>query len=178
MMDNTAQVMNKIKTALMALLIIGFYGGFAFGSGVSVVKADLESDCVDAGGTWGVIGVDAGIDQLGCIGVSTGSLVSPSSGGASGTPVIVTGPTSTCTSGGNCKVFDMINAILNVLAIGATIVITIVLAVGGIQYTASNGNPQRVQAAKNRIYNAIWAYGSFVGMWAFLNYLIPGGVLL
>ncbi|MEM6997300.1 MAG: hypothetical protein AAF413_00145 [Patescibacteria group bacterium] len=106
----------------------------------------------------------------------------PSGAIDAGTPAALGGSTSssggssTCTSHSNCELFNLINGILNVMALLTTLIVVAVAAVGGIQYSASNGNPQRVQSAKNRIYNAIWAYVAFLGLYAFLNYLIPGGV--
>ena len=47
---------------------------------------------------------------------------------------------------------------------------------GGIQYTAAGGNPQMLASARKRIANAILALVAFLLIWAFVQWLVPGGV--
>lgn len=66
--------------------------------------------------------------------------------------------------------------IINLLAAGVGVVVTIMIIVGGIQYASAGANPQMVQAAKKKIINAIIALIAFFFLYAFLQWLVPGGV--
>lgn len=74
------------------------------------------------------------------------------------------------------KIYDRITQAINFLSamVGVAVVISVVL--GGIQYTTSGGDPQKVSAAKKRLTNAFVALFIFFFIYAFLQYLIPGGV--
>jgi len=50
------------------------------------------------------------------------------------------------------------------------------IVVAGIQYTTSQGNPQKTAEAKNRLVNAIIGLAMFIFAVALLNYLVPGGI--
>lgn len=66
--------------------------------------------------------------------------------------------------------------IANFMSFGVGIVIVGLIIVGGIQYATSGGVPQRIQAARKRITNALVALFLFIFMWAILQWLIPGGI--
>ncbi len=59
-------------------------------------------------------------------------------------------------------------------AVGIVVVGTIIL--GGIQYTMAGDNPQALSEAKQRITNGLIALIVFLFMYAFLQWLVPGGV--
>lgn len=65
---------------------------------------------------------------------------------------------------------------MNVLSVGVGIIVTIMIIIGGIQYSSAGGNSQKVQAAKNRIVNAIIALVAYFFLFAFLQWLVPGGI--
>ena len=65
---------------------------------------------------------------------------------------------------------------INFLAVGVGVVVTIMIILGGIQYASAGPNPQAVSAAKKKIANAIIALLAFFFLYAFMQYLIPGGV--
>lgn len=65
---------------------------------------------------------------------------------------------------------------LTFLAAGVGLVATIMLVVGGIQYITSNGNPQAVTAAKKKIGDVVLGLVAFAFLYAFLQWLIPGGI--
>jgi hypothetical protein len=82
----------------------------------------------------------------------------------------------TC-SKSNC---DLVNKYLNPIieamaAIFGTIAV-ISIIVGGIQYSSSQGDPQKVSNAKKRIINTIIAIFAFLFLYSFLQFLIPGGI--
>jgi len=69
-----------------------------------------------------------------------------------------------------------VNPVINLLAslFGVVAVASIIL--GGIQYTTSEGDPQKSSNAKKRLTNTIFAILAFIFLYAFLQFLIPGGI--
>lgn len=65
---------------------------------------------------------------------------------------------------------------INFLTVGVGVVVTIMIIVGGIQYTSAGANPQAIQAAKQKIYNAIIALIAYFFLFGFLQWLVPGGI--
>ncbi len=65
---------------------------------------------------------------------------------------------------------------INFLAAGVGVVVTIMIIIGGIQYASAGPNPQQVQAAKKKIANALIALVAFFFLYAFMQYLVPGGI--
>ena len=81
-----------------------------------------------------------------------------------------------CT-GSNCDLIsEYLVPFIDFLAAGVGLIVTIMIVIGGIQYTTSQDNPQAVSAAKNRIMNAIIALIMFGLMWSLLQWLVPGGI--
>lgn len=76
----------------------------------------------------------------------------------------------------NCGIVAYVQAAINILTALVGVVVVIMVAVGGVQYTTSRDNPQETAAAKRRIYNAILALLVYLFTFAFLQYLVPGGV--
>jgi len=65
---------------------------------------------------------------------------------------------------------------VNFLSAGVGIVVVGALILGGIQYSMAGGAPEAVTKAKQRITNALIAFAAFIFMFAFLQWLIPGGI--
>jgi len=80
------------------------------------------------------------------------------------------------TTADNCGIIKYILIFTDTLAAAAGIVIVIMIVAGGIQYSASRDNPQAVAAARGKIINAVMALVFFVFAFAFLQWLIPGGL--
>lgn len=78
---------------------------------------------------------------------------------------------------GHCGILNYFVIFINVLSALAGVVIVGSIVGGGIQYSMAGSDPQKVQAAKNRIRNAIIALLFFLFGYGLLNYLVPGGVL-
>lgn len=76
----------------------------------------------------------------------------------------------------NCKIIDYLQIFINVLSALVGIIVTIMIIVGGIQYSAAGADPGAVEKAKKRIFNAIFALIAFGLLYAFLDFIIPGGV--
>lgn len=69
-----------------------------------------------------------------------------------------------------------IQMFVDFLAAGVGIVVVGVIIVGGIQYMTSGDNPTALTAAKQRITNGLIALAAFLFTFAFLQWLIPGGI--
>ncbi len=79
-----------------------------------------------------------------------------------------------CSGNGN-PIIDAMFAILRFLSVGVGIVAVTMMIVAGIQYTASQGNPNATAAALKRIRNVIIALLLYFFIYALMNWLIPGG---
>ncbi len=66
--------------------------------------------------------------------------------------------------------------IVNMLSAGAGVIIVLMIVIGGIQYSTAGANPQAVSAAKSKIINAILALLALIFLYAFLQWLVPGGI--
>jgi hypothetical protein len=69
-----------------------------------------------------------------------------------------------------------INLVVNFLSALVGVVIVGSIIWGGIQYMSAGDNPQAVSSAKHRIVNALIALLAYLLTYAFLQWLIPGGV--
>lgn len=78
--------------------------------------------------------------------------------------------------GADCSITDKLNSIANVLSLGVGIIIVIMIIVGGIQYTMAGGDAGKVAGAKGRITNAIYALIAYFFLFAFFQWIVPGGV--
>jgi heme/copper-type cytochrome/quinol oxidase subunit 2 len=77
---------------------------------------------------------------------------------------------------GSCKILDYLLTLTNVLAALVGVVVVGMIILGGIQYSSSGGDPQKVSAAKKRIFNAVIALVTFIFMYSFLQWIVPGGI--
>lgn len=83
-----------------------------------------------------------------------------------------------CSDINNCEFIDkFVNPVIKFLTAGVGIVITMMIIIGGIQYSSAGDDPQKVGAAKKKISNAILALVLFIALSAILNWLVPGGLL-
>jgi hypothetical protein len=76
----------------------------------------------------------------------------------------------------NCEIVRYLLIFINALSAIVGVVIVGVITAGGIQYSAAGDNPQATLAAKKRIGNAILALLLYIFMFAFLQWIVPGGV--
>jgi hypothetical protein len=77
---------------------------------------------------------------------------------------------------GNCEIIRYITLFTRTLSFIVGIVVVTMIAVGGVQYSASRDNPQATQEAKTRIRNAVLALIMYLFVFAFLQWLVPGGI--
>lgn len=81
----------------------------------------------------------------------------------------------------NCKTSDCfvtayLEPFIKFLTAAVSIAVVIAVATGGIQYSTSRDNPEAVKAARKRITNALIGLVCYFLLFAFLNFIIPGGV--
>lgn len=87
-------------------------------------------------------------------------------------PTVVTPPTPLDSN----PIVKDLKLLINLLSAGVAVIVVISLIFAGIQYTTSGGDAQKVAAAKSRIYNSVFALVAFLFLYAFLQWLVPGGV--
>ena len=87
-------------------------------------------------------------------------------------------PAATSCTQNSCNIVKayLIPAI-NLLSVLLALIAVISLIMAGIQYTASAGDPQKVSAAKARIRNTVIAIVAYIFLYAFIQFIIPGGYL-
>lgn len=76
----------------------------------------------------------------------------------------------------NCAIYAYLLIFINGLSAMVGIAVVGMIIYGGIQYSMSADDPQKVSAAKDKIKNAIIALVAYISLYAFLQWLIPGGV--
>ena len=76
----------------------------------------------------------------------------------------------------NCGITSYIRLFTDALSVLVGIVVVMMIVIGGIQYSAAGANPQAVAAAKKRISQALIALVMYIFTFAFLQWLVPGGV--
>lgn len=74
-------------------------------------------------------------------------------------------------------VWGLLLIVINVLTAGVGVVALAGLVYGAILYSAAGGNPEQVKKARAVFTNIVIGIVAFAGMWALLNFIIPGGVL-
>lgn len=76
----------------------------------------------------------------------------------------------------DCRIVGHIRTFTRGLSALVGVVIVIMIAYGGIRYSSSRGNPQETATAVKHITNAIMALVIYLFMFAFLQWVIPGGI--
>jgi hypothetical protein len=69
-----------------------------------------------------------------------------------------------------------LNVIVNILGAVVGVVVTGAIILGGIQYSMAGDSPDAVGKAKKRITNGLFALVAFLLVYAFLQWIVPGGV--
>lgn len=95
------------------------------------------------------------------------------------TPGFCRALTSANVGGTNCEdncISKDVQTFINFASAGVGVIVLAMIIIGGIQYSLSKDNPQAVQAAKARIANSVIAMLCFIFLYAFLQWLVPGGI--
>ncbi len=75
------------------------------------------------------------------------------------------------------KIYDRLRDAINFLSALVGVVVIMMIIIGGIQYTTAGSDPKKIAGAKARVYSAILALVVYIFIFAFLQWLVPGGVL-
>ncbi len=94
-----------------------------------------------------------------------------------------TGGQITCCPNGSqstpmaCLFAKYINPFINVLSGAVGLVVVVAVIIGGIEYSSSSGDPQRLASGRRHITNALLGLLAYILLYAFLQFLMPGGFL-
>lgn len=81
------------------------------------------------------------------------------------------------TDASSCLFGKYINPLVQLLSALVGIAVVISIIYGGIQYVTSAGDPQRAEAGKKRIIESLVGLAAFMLLFAFIQYVLPGGIL-
>ena len=73
-------------------------------------------------------------------------------------------------------IFVVVNIVLNVLTFGVGIAGTLGIVITGVMYLTARDNEAQMAKAKSRLINIIIGLAAYAVMWAFLQWLLPGGL--
>lgn len=73
-------------------------------------------------------------------------------------------------------IVEDIQLLVDFLSVGVGIIVVGVIIFGGIRYAAAGDNPQAVTAAKQHIVNGLIALVAYIFTFAFLQWIVPGGI--
>ena len=121
---------------------------------------DAEADCKNDG-----LCADCDAGGKGCIECKNGSCKDPAANAG-----------TSCNDHACDLVKKYVNPLINLLSVSFGLIAVISLIYGGIMYSASQGDPQKVSSAKNRIQMTIIAIVGYFFLYGFLQFLIPGGI--
>ncbi|MFZ1301904.1 MAG: hypothetical protein WAQ27_05020 [Candidatus Microsaccharimonas sp.] len=76
----------------------------------------------------------------------------------------------------NTGVWSILLTIINILTAGVGVIALGGIVYGSILYTSAGGNQEQVKKAMGIFSNVVIGVVAFAGMWALLNFIIPGGV--
>ena len=73
-------------------------------------------------------------------------------------------------------VWGLLLLIINILTAGVGVLAVGGIVYGSILYTSAGGNQEQVKKAMGIFTNVVVGVIAFAGMWALLNFIVPGGV--
>lgn len=76
----------------------------------------------------------------------------------------------------NSGLWGILLLAINILTAGVGVAALAGIVYGAILYTSSGGSQEQVKKAMTIFTNVVIGVVAFAGMWALLNFLIPGGV--
>ena len=78
--------------------------------------------------------------------------------------------------GSNCGIIALLNVIFNFVSGGIALAVIGNIIYAGIKYSMAQGDPSTAAKAKDRIRNAVIAFIMYLFLFAFIQWLIPGGI--
>jgi hypothetical protein len=85
-------------------------------------------------------------------------------------------PNANCKNNSCDLILKYVNPTINLFSILFGLVAVISLILGGIQFSTSEGDPQKANNAKSRITKTIVAIIAYFFMFSLLQFLVPGGL--
>lgn len=85
-----------------------------------------------------------------------------------------------CNEGDDNKgggIFGILLIVLNVLTFGIGIAGTLGIVIAGVMYLTARDNEAQMVKAKNMLLNVVIGLVAYALLWAFLQWLIPGGII-
>lgn len=77
----------------------------------------------------------------------------------------------------SCLYAKYINPLVNLLSAAVGIIVVVAIIVGAIQFSSAAGDPQKAANGKKHIQNALLGLLAYLLLYAFLQFIIPGGLL-
>lgn len=160
-------------------------------SNVKAFQKNLDKVLSDAGGDRTTPAEGFGVDANGNATCESGDAVCNASIESTVDPAVCTAAAQAnqplpkgCPTNANAKctkdscdlVAKYINPALEVVTAIFGLIVIASLIIGGIQYSSSAGDPQKVTEAKKRISNTLLALVCYLLLFSFLQFLIPGGL--
>lgn len=145
--------------------------------------------CVSSGGEWVYLGSSLGcacpsgfqLSGLAC--VSESAVTPPSASAPKNLGIREGSKENDCAAGEgtdltgeNCGIIDLLNTVFSFVSGGVALAVVFNIIVAGIQYSSAQGDPSSVGKAKKRIMDAVLALLMYALVYAFVQWLIPGGV--
>jgi len=81
-----------------------------------------------------------------------------------------------CDNKGGNPVVSLVLQVINFMAVGVGIAVVGGIIWGGMRYASSNGDASKAKQGVTTIVNAVVGLLLFIFMYAFFNYLVPGGL--
>lgn len=83
-----------------------------------------------------------------------------------------------CSNVDDCDfITKYINPLIKFVSAGIGLLVTIMIIIAGIQYSAAGADPQKVTAARKKIINALLALVTYIFFFALMQWLWPGGLI-
>jgi hypothetical protein len=84
---------------------------------------------------------------------------------------------ASCSSMSCSFIGTYVNPAITLLSVIVGIVVVIAIIVGGIQFSTSGGDPKKAARGRKHVVNAIFGLIAYIVLYAFLQFIIPGGRL-
>lgn len=76
----------------------------------------------------------------------------------------------------NTGLWSILLLVINIMTVGVGVLALAGIVYGGILYTSAGGSSEQIKKAKTVFTNVVIGIIAFGGMYALLNFLVPGGV--
>lgn len=73
-------------------------------------------------------------------------------------------------------IWELLLIVINILTAGVGVVALAGIVYGAVLYSSAGGNPEQVKKARTVFTNVVIGVVAFGGMYALLNFIIPGGI--